>query len=143
MGPLKMPTTGSVYVDACVLIYAVEKVPPYCTLLQPLWDAARLGHCLICTSELTLAEVLVKPLREGDALMRDLFRETILASEGTDPIPVTRSVLEKAAEIRAIAGLRTPDAIHVASAQSAGCSCLVTNDPVFSRVLVLDDLLSP
>ncbi len=118
MGPLTVPTTGSVYVDACALIYAVEKVPPYCALLQPLWDAARLGHALICTSELTLAEVLVKPLRDGDALMRDLFREAILASEGTDPIPVTRSILERAAEIRAIAGLRTPDAIHAASALS-------------------------
>lgn len=148
MGSPLVPTQGSVYVDACAVIYAVEKVAPYGALLEPLWEAARLGEALIYTSELTLAEVLVKPLREGDSLLRDLFRDALLASQGMELIAVTRGVLERTAEIRAATGLRTPDAIHVSSARVSRCSHFVTNDPTFERVaglrvLVLRDLLQP
>jgi len=53
----------------------------------------------------------------------------------------------RAAQIRADHNLRTPDAIHAATALAAGVTGFITNDPVFRRiesleVLVLDDLLS-
>ena len=40
MGALMLPASGSVYVDANVVIYAVEKIDPYHSLLEPLWLAA-------------------------------------------------------------------------------------------------------
>ena len=63
-------------------------------------------------------------------------------------LPIDRAVAEIAADVRARYRLRTPDALQVAAALSAGCEALVTNDttlsrvtapPVF-RVLVLDEL---
>ena len=38
MGPLTLPTSGLVYLDANGLIYSVERVEPYRTLLQPMWE---------------------------------------------------------------------------------------------------------
>ena len=63
MGTLNLPASGSVYVDANVVIYAVEKIDPFATLLQPLWLAAQAGEFSIVTSELTWLETLTKPMR--------------------------------------------------------------------------------
>jgi predicted nucleic acid-binding protein len=46
-----------------------------------------------------------------------------------------------------LSSLRTPDAIHAATASSCGCKLLLTNDVAFRRVanlpvVILDDLLS-
>jgi hypothetical protein len=38
MGALSVPTSGLVYVDANTVIYAVERIEPYCTLLEPVWQ---------------------------------------------------------------------------------------------------------
>jgi predicted nucleic acid-binding protein len=59
-------------------------------------------------------------------------------------VPITRTVLERALSLRATYRIRTPDAIHAATALLAGCALFVTNDPVFRRirqlpVAVLDD----
>ena len=62
-------------------------------------------------------------------------------------VPITQAVLEEAANLRATLGLRTPDAIHLATALLNGCALLVTNDRAFRRVpdlavTVLSELVS-
>ena len=37
MGPLTLPLTGLIYIDASGLIYSMERVEPYRTLLEPMW----------------------------------------------------------------------------------------------------------
>ena len=61
-------------------------------------------------------------------------------------IPATRELWEDAARIRADTRLKTPDALHAATALRAGCTLFITNDTDFRRVqglpiVVLDDLL--
>jgi hypothetical protein len=36
MGSLTLPSAGAVYLDTDAIIYSVEKIDPYATLLQPL-----------------------------------------------------------------------------------------------------------
>jgi predicted nucleic acid-binding protein len=55
-------------------------------------------------------------------------------------------IADMAARIRAMHGLRTPDALQAATAVRSHVTGLVTNDPVFERVdlfetLVLDRIL--
>jgi hypothetical protein len=73
VGALTLPAAGAVYVDANAVIYAVEKIEPYRSLLEPLWSAAQAGRLRLITSELTWLETLTKPLREGNALLEALF----------------------------------------------------------------------
>jgi len=134
MGQLALPTAGGVYVDTCSVIYAVEQIEPYQTTARPLWDALHSGQIEVTTSELTLLEVLVKPLRDGNSPLASLYRSVLLGTAGLSCQPVSREVLERAAEIRAAYGLRTPDAIHAAASLVAACSLFVTNDPGFRRV---------
>ena len=132
MGSLILPPSGSVYVDANSVIYAVEKIEPYRSFLAPLWPAAQAGQLSIVTSELTWLETLVKPMRDGNAALELLFRAFLTARE-VRLAPVTLSVWEQAARLRAL-GLKTPDALHAATGLAFGCTLFLTNDAAFVRV---------
>ena len=146
MGSLTLPTGGSVYIDANAIIYSVERIEPYREMLAPMWQEARAGRFALASSELVVLETLIKPLREGNALLEMLFRSIFAAAE-MDLIPATLTIWEDAARIRASTGLKTSDALHAATALSAGCTLFITNDTDFRRVqglstVVLDDLLA-
>ena len=146
MGPLTLPTHGPVYLDANGFIYSVERVEPYRTLLEPMWQQARAGEFDVASSDISVLETLVKPLREGDEVVEMLLRSMFDANE-VSLIPATRELWEDAARIRADTGLKTPDALHAATALRAGCTAFITNDTDFRRVedlpvVVLDDLLT-
>lgn len=79
MGTLTLPASGEVYVDANAVIYAIERIEPYRTLLEPLWQAAYVGSIAIITSELTWLETLTKPLLDQDAQLEALFRAFLTA----------------------------------------------------------------
>lgn len=134
MGQLSLLPTGVVYVDTNAVIYRVERIEPYLTASLPLWDALDQGAVQVETSELTVLEVLVKPLKAGDAALVALFRSVLLGTAGLNCLPVSLQVLTKAAELRASHGLKTPDAIHAASALLSGSALFVTNDAGFRRV---------
>jgi len=145
MGTLTLPTTGPIYRDASEFIYSVERIEPYCTLLETLWQQAQAGKFVIVSSELVLLETLVKPLCEGDTVLQQLSRALLHARE-VQLIPVTLSLWEHAARLRAQTGLKTPDALHVATALDVASTLCMTNDRDCRRVaglpvVVLDDVL--
>ena len=144
MGRLDLPRSGRVYVDTAPLIYTVEKHRPYVTLLRPLWES--MDRLSLVSSELAALECLVKPIRVGNLAIRAHY-ESFLFAQGLTLLPVSRETLLRAAELRADTGLKTPDAIHAATALEAGCTLFVTNDPHFRRVpglqvVVPDDVVT-
>ncbi len=144
MGALTLPSAGSVYLDTSGFIYSVERVEPHRTLLEPMWRLAGAGQFTVVSSELTLLETLVKPLRENDAVLENLFRTLLQAGE-VRLIPTTRAIWERAASLRAATGLKTPDALHAATALAEKSDLFITNDGDFRRVqdlpvVVLADL---
>jgi predicted nucleic acid-binding protein len=147
MGSLTLPPSGLVYVDTMTVIYTVERLPPYSLLLQPLWIAAQTGRIEVVTSELTLMESLVGPLKNGNAVLEAAFRSMLLGAD-TRLLPISQPILNQAARLRATTKLRTPDAIHAATAFNMACSLFVTNDMGFRSVaglpvVILDDLVKP
>jgi predicted nucleic acid-binding protein len=148
VGALIWPSSGLVYLDTTVVIDSVETQPLYWPLLKPLWDQARAGHLCLITSELALMETLVGPLRSGDALLTSAY-EQLFRSPEMRLIPISQPVLREAARLRALTpGLRTPDALHAATALLERCALFLTNDTGFRRVTglplaVLKDALTP
>lgn len=53
-----------VYFDTNCFIYVVEGIERYRAVLEPLMNAVAAGEITGVTGEITLAEVLVKPLRD-------------------------------------------------------------------------------
>src|SRR4051794_32699999 len=105
----------------------VERTEPYWSATSPLWEALDDGRCPVVTSEVTLLEVLVKPLQVGNAELADLFRNVLLAST-LRCLPISLSILEAAASLRAAHRLKAPDAIHAATAIQSGAILFLTND---------------
>lgn len=129
------------------MIYSVEKHPDYWPLLQPLWRASKAGAVEIISSELVLLETLVGPLKNADASLSATYEQLLLSTE-VRLIPITMPVLKEAARLRAEAGLRTPDAIHAATAVALGITHFITNDRTFRRVsglplVILSDVTTP
>lgn len=133
MGTLAIPESSLVYVDTAIVIYSVEKVPDYFPALEPLWLRLKVGTLKMISSELTLMETLVLPLRDKNSDLVQVYENLLLASE-IQAIPVTQSVLKEAAQLRALTSRRTPDAIHAATAMGENCSIFLTNDADFRKV---------
>lgn len=116
-----------IYADTNIIIRLVEgdaaTRAPIEARLHPLRGIGRFLH----TSRLTRLECRVKPLRNGDVALLALY-DTFLNSPEVELLDVTEAVLEKATEIRAHLNLKTPDAIHLASAILAGVSAFLTGD---------------
>lgn len=147
MGSLTLPSSGLVYFDANPVIYSVEKHPVYGPLLQPLWQAAQAKTIEIVSSDLVLLETLVGPLIAGDTALANAY-EQLFQQAQTRLLPITQTILRKAAHLRATTKLKTPDALHAATAFDAGCVLFVTNDMAFRLVAslplaILADLLTP
>ena len=146
MGSLDLPLAGLAYIDANCLIYSVERVEPYRTLLEPMWQQAQDGNLTVVSSPVLVVEALVKPLRDGNTEIEMQYRELFVAN-AVRLLEASYGVFEDAARIRADTRLKTPDALHAATALRAGCELFVTNDTGFRRVeglpiVVLDDLLA-
>jgi predicted nucleic acid-binding protein len=148
MGSLILPSSGPVYADAQIFIYSVEKHPNYAPPLRPLWEAVARGDFEVVSSELTLLETLVGPLKRGDTALETDY-ENFFVIPGIRLLPITSAILRAGARHRAaLSSLRTPDALHAATAGSCGCTLFLTNDVIFRRfpglpVVILDDVLGP
>ena len=119
---------GSIAVDTAVFIYFIEEHPRYLPLIAPLFEEADAGKRTLVTSAITLLEVLVVPYRAGDARLAERYESLLTQSRGVRLAEVSRDQLRAAAQLRAATGVKTPDALQIVSALSAGCRALVTND---------------
>jgi predicted nucleic acid-binding protein len=135
-----------VYADTQVLIYSVERHPLYAPLMRPLWAAVQSGTLEVISSELVILEALVLPIRNGDAGLIAAY-DQFFVQAGFRLQAITGSLLREAARLRAVTRLRTPDAMHAATALQTNSALFVTNDQDFRRVSglsvqILDDLIS-
>ncbi len=133
MGALILPGSGLVYLDANPIIYTVEKHPVYGPLLQPLWQAARAKTIEVVASELAFMETLVGPLKTGNASLERAYEQALL---GTDMrlLPITQPILREAARLRATTRLKTPDALHAATANKPAARSLSRTIPTFAAL---------
>lgn len=116
-----------IYLDTCIVIYLVEHHPLYFPKLKTLLH----GTSAVALSPLVEMEALIHPLRNRDSALEHAYQSffhccTILE--------MPNEVYLKAARLRAECGLKTPDALHLATADWHGCSALWTNDERFAAV---------
>lgn len=135
MGSLSDATCGKkLYLDTNVFIYALEGVEPWATPLRELFASIDSGLCTAVTSELTLAECLVRPFALGREDVVQVYRAALQLRPTLHITPVHSEILIAAARLRATTGLKLPDAIHAATALAQGCTVLLSNDTDLRRV---------
>ncbi len=131
MGRVGAELGPRVYLDTNIIIYAVEGLPHYAAKVQPLLDAMDAGEVFAVSSELTLAEVLIEPLKAQNTAIQQTYRSFLTSTAVFEVVPVSRAILEEAAQWRATTKLKLPDAIHLATSLRNGCDSFLTNDDVF------------
>ena len=137
MGQLIFSASARVYLDTAPIIYSVEKHADYRHLLVSLWQSLKAGKIRSITSELTLLETLFNRSNTTIQLLIQAY-ETLLTKTEIELYPITLDVLRESADLRAAENLKTPDAIHAATAKAANCQYFLTNDQAFKRVQSLD-----
>ena len=142
---LHIPPNARICLDTAPVIYSVEKIVPYWELMIPLWESARKNDLQLVGSELLLLETLVKPLQQSNKRLETLFMKLLTTSD-IQLEPISADILQLAAQLRATNKLKTPDAIHLATAIHLKSDFFITNDKRLATiknipVLVLNDYM--
>ena len=117
-----------VYLDSCTAIYLVEEHPAYYGVIE---NALAQLDGIVCYSPLTELECLVLPLRLKRNDLLDKFNRFFSINLKLD---MPDAVYREAARIRAEFGIKTPDALHLATARHHDCTELWTNDDRLASV---------
>ena len=112
-----------IYVDSCIVIYALENEGELGASVRR--QLAETGNEVVAISSLVTMECLAKPLREENLVLHDRYLRSLDVFER---LPLGEEQFMRAATLRARYRLKTPDAIHLAAAQTHGCDAFWTND---------------
>jgi len=119
--------------DTSPIIYFIEGQSDRMATLRPIFRAISQGKLRAIASTLALMEVLVRPFEKERSDLAEEYRELLTESFNFGLVDMSIGVAERAAEVRAEYGFRTPDAIQIATAVHAGCDCFLTNDQRLSE----------
>lgn len=123
-----------VFWDTNLFIYLLEGAEPQSGQVARLRERMLERQDELCTSTLTLGEVLVKPVEEDDAALRQRYEDVL--SRTARLIAFDRAAARRYAEIRLTRGIRPPDAIQLACAAQLGVDLFITNDDRLSRLTI-------
>lgn len=116
---------SKIYLDACIVIYFVEKHAVYAGEIETRINGLGVNDTL-CFSPLIRMECLVMPLRTADITLQGHYESFFKAQE---ILEINAECFDKAARFRAdFSSLKTPDALHLATALYHNCDEFWTND---------------
>ena len=124
----------TVLLDTVALIYFLEAHERYGPVAETILRRIEQGKLLGVISSLVFAELLVPLYRAGDKAAASglVSRLSGFANLTIHELDARTSAI--AARLRAEHGLRTPDAIHAATALTAGADGILTNDRQWRRL---------
>jgi predicted nucleic acid-binding protein len=125
----------TIYPDANVIIYAIEKSHSWSRSTKALLEAIDRRTPSAVTSELAVAEVLAKPLALRNQDLIEKYERLFAGDSDLRMVAIDREVLLRAARLQGTAGLKLFDSIHVATAQLSGCDFFLTEDERLGRIL--------
>lgn len=130
----ELPYGALVLVDTAPIIYVLERDPQFAPRFRPLFERQGAGGIQFAVTTMTIAEVLTGPIKAGEEALAKRYRAVM---ESWQVVNLTVDIAESAARFRASLGLRTADAIQIASAIAINADALLTHDRDFSRVKFL------
>jgi predicted nucleic acid-binding protein len=123
-----------VYIDTNIFIYVLNNTPVWAAPSLALLEACATRQIEGITGDVTLAELLVRPLQANDATAVAAVRDLLLHDGAISVVSHDRAAFELAAHHRARHGLKIVDSLQLATAQGAGASWLISNDRQFPKL---------
>lgn len=113
-----------VYLDSCIVIYLIEEHPLFSARIEKQLNQG--FDIEIFVSVLTETECVVFPLRNRNGLLIEKFNDWF---DAVNLLPVSRTAFLNASQLRAdFPSLKSPDALHLATATLYNCDEFWTND---------------
>ena len=134
MDSLKLDENQLYALDTVLIIYFLERHPQYYQEVKNIFSKIESGQISAICSTLVFSELLVPAFR---ADKNELAKNVVHILENFPNlkiIPMTIDISITAARLRASYGLRTPDAIHAATAIEASATGIITNDKDFNKI---------
>jgi len=113
-----------IFLDSCLAIYLVEENTAFVGKLENALAAN--SDAVFCISPLTEMECLIMPMRRQNNVLITKFENWF---QTLKILTMESEVFRKAAQLRAdFSSLKTPDALHLATALHHNCDEFWTND---------------
>ena len=129
-----IPLGSRVLVDTVALIYFLERNGKYTKIADDIFTDIESGKLQGVVTNLIFAELLVPLYRAGDYRAAAGLSHRLLNFRNLEVVPLTTEISMEAARLRADYSLRTPDAIHGATAIVSAASGILTNDVKFKAL---------
>jgi predicted nucleic acid-binding protein len=136
-----MTDSERIFFDSSPFVYLVENHPKYYFPVANLLADLLESNTGLITSVVTISEIYVKPLRDGnEALIKDMGN--VLKSLNFTVAEIDFKIAELSATLRAkYAFLKGLDSLQVATALSYNCRRFFTNDKKLKQITELEILL--
>lgn len=121
-----------IYCDSGILIYWLDQVGPFHLRARTRMLALQANGDEVAISDLTRLECRVGALKRRDVAILATF-DNFFTRPDVHLLPLTASAFDRATQLRADFGFKTPDALHLAAAIEGGCDRFLTNDIRLSR----------
>ncbi len=131
--PKSRGTTPLYGIDSMLFVYHFEDNEELGPAATEIFRGAESGRHRLVTSVLSLMEELVLPKRRGMTALAERYREIFESFPNLTTVPIDAEVVEIASELRARHNLRTPDALHVATAIHSGADAFLSHDKAIRR----------
>jgi predicted nucleic acid-binding protein len=116
------------YIDTCCIIYLIEAAAPFhATVARRLMTHSATPGATLVTSRLARLECRTKPLRDNDGALLGRY-ETFFGAQRFRLLELSPAVIERATDLRAKYGFKTPDALHLATAILENVNVVLTGD---------------
>ena len=138
---LKLKKSDSIFMDTAPLIYYWENNREYFKKIASVFDAVYDNDVQVIVSLVTYIEVMTYPIKCGNIKLASKYRDYFTNSANMTLYPVNLLVAEKTAVYRAEHGLKTPDAIQLATAETCGADYVITNDAEWKKLADLEIVL--
>ena len=137
---------NKIYFDTNIFIYSIEREETK-EIFRDFFTSIVNKVSSIITSELTIAECLVKPKRENNKELENMYLDILIENQNIHLQKVDIATWILASDVRAKYNFKIPDSIHIATALLNDC-IFITNDKALHNkyiegldVFSLDDFL--
>jgi predicted nucleic acid-binding protein len=120
--------------DTSIFIYLLEENKQYLKRVEGILSRIEEGNASGVFSSIGIIELLTGPKKKNRYDLAAQYRELIAHFPNLTIVGLTEPIIEQASELRARYGIKTPDAIHLATAITFGADYFITNDKKLKRV---------
>jgi predicted nucleic acid-binding protein len=127
----------NILVDTNIIIYLTDNISPYASLSRMLFEMVESGSVFAYFSMVSIAEVLLGPLRKGLEQKALEVRDYLMNFPNSDCQEINRSVIDYIGNDKQIdwSKLRTLDSLIIASGLANHVDVFISNDEHFHRAL--------